>query len=161
MPSDDPQRNFAAALGRVPSGLFILTVSQGGQETGLLASWVQQCSFQPPRLSFAVKPDRPIVQLLTADAWLAFNILEASQTDMIAHFGKGFAPGDDAFRGLEILRELGKAPVLAEALAVLEGRVAGRHPAGDHDLFFVDLVGGRVLCDGQPMVHIRKNGTHY
>ncbi len=161
MTADDPQRSFAAALGRIPSGLFILTVSQGGQETGFLASWVQQCSFKPPRLSFAVQPDRPIVKLLTEDAVLAFNILEASQTDMIAHFGKGFAPGDDAFRELELIREDRKAPVLAEALAVLEGRVVGRHAAGDHDLIIVELVGGRILGEGQPMVHIRKNGTHY
>jgi flavin reductase (DIM6/NTAB) family NADH-FMN oxidoreductase RutF len=161
MTADDPQRAFAAALGRIPSGLFILTVAHAGHETGFLASWVQQCSFKPPRLSFAVQPDRPVVRLLTPEAALAFNILEASQTDMIAHFGKGFAPGDDAFGGLEVVREAGKAPVLAEALAVLEGRVGGRVSAGDHDLVLVDLVGGRVLCEGQPMVHIRKNGLHY
>lgn len=166
MTADDPQRSFAAALGRVPSGLFILTVAarngaSPGDEMGFLASWVQQCSFKPPRVSFAVQPGRPIAQLLTDDAVLAVNILEASQTDMIAHFGKGFAPGDDAFKGLDVLREAGKAPVLAEALAVLEGRVAARFPAGDHDIFIADLTGGRVLCEGQPMVHIRKNGTHY
>jgi len=161
MTADDPQRAFAAALGRIPSGLFILTVAHAGQETGFLASWVQQCSFKPPRLSFAVQPDRPIVKMLAPEAVLAFNILEASQTDMIAHFGKGFSPGDDAFRGLEIIREPGKAPVLAEALAVLEGRVGGRVTAGDHDLVLVDLIGGQLLCDGQPMVHIRKNGLHY
>ena len=161
MTADDPQRSFAAALGRIPSGLFILTVSRGEQETGFLASWVQQCSFKPPRLSFAVQPDRPINKLLTAEAALAFNILEASQTDMIAHFGKGFAPGVDAFAGLDIVREIGKAPVLAEALAVLEGRVAARHSVGDHVLIVVDLSGGRLLEEGQPMVHIRKNGTHY
>jgi flavin reductase (DIM6/NTAB) family NADH-FMN oxidoreductase RutF len=161
MTPDDPQKSFNAALGRIPSGLFILTVSQGGAETGFLASWVQQCSFKPPRISFAVAPDRPIVKMLTPDAALAFNILEASQTDMIAHFGKGFAPGADAFTDLEVIREAGKAPVLAEALAVLEGKIAGRFPAGDHDIVLVELVGGRLLDEGQPMVHIRKNGTHY
>src|SRR5436190_12886856 len=161
MTADDPHRAFAAALGRIPSGLFILTIAHAGQETGFLASWVQQCSFKPPRLSFAVQPDRPIVKMLAPEAVLAFNILEASQTDMIAHFGKGFSPGDDAFRDLEIIREAGKAPVLAEALAVLEGRVGGRVTAGDHDLVLVDLLGGRLLCEGQPMVHIRKNGLHY
>lgn len=161
MTADDPQRAFASALGRIPSGLFILTVSHAGQETGFLASWVQQCSFKPPRLSFAVQPDRPIVQMLVPEAALAFNILESSATDMIAHFGKGFAPGANAFEGVELIREPGKAPVLAEALAVLEGRVAGKFPAGDHDIVLVDLLAGRLLCEGQPMVHIRKNGLHY
>ena len=127
----------------------------------MLASWVQQCSFKPPRLSFAVQPGRGIAQMLTSDAHLVFNILEASQTDMVAHFGKGFAPDEDAFRNLELIREPGKAPILAEALAYLEGRVAHRFSAGDHDLVVVDLLGGKVLDEGQPMTHIRKNGFHY
>ena len=42
-------------LGRTPSGVFILTASSGdGQETGMLASWVQQASFDPPAITVAV-----------------------------------------------------------------------------------------------------------
>lgn len=161
MIGDDSQRAFAAALGRIPSGLFILTVSNGGKETGFLASWIQQCSFRPPRVTVAVQPERPVVAFLGAGAAATINILESSQTDMIAHFGKGFAPDADAFAGLEVEREAGKPPVLREALAVLEGTVVSRVPTGDHDLFIVELTAGRVLCEGQPMVHIRKNGLHY
>ena len=43
-------------LGRTPSGVFILTCSDGaGHETGMLASWVQQASFDPPMLALAVE----------------------------------------------------------------------------------------------------------
>ncbi len=35
--------SLAAALGRIPSGLFVLTAGSGATETGMLASWVQQC----------------------------------------------------------------------------------------------------------------------
>jgi flavin reductase (DIM6/NTAB) family NADH-FMN oxidoreductase RutF len=51
--------------------------------------------------------------------------------------------------------------VLADALAYLECRVAERLPAGDHDLFIACVVEGRVLAEGQPMVHVRKSGLHY
>jgi len=43
---------LAAALGKVPSGLFVLTAKQGDAETAMLASWVQQCSFDPPQLTW-------------------------------------------------------------------------------------------------------------
>jgi flavin reductase (DIM6/NTAB) family NADH-FMN oxidoreductase RutF len=109
----------------------------------------------------AVQPGREIVGLLTKEATIAINILEASQTDMIAHFGKGFPVGEDAFGGIELHREDDKAPVLAEALAVLEGRLVERFPAGDHDLFVIEITSGRVLDEGQPMVHVRKHGFHY
>lgn len=161
MKTEDPERRLAAALGRIPSGIFVLTAAADGAETGMLASWVQQCSFKPPRLSVAVQSGRDIAKLLEIGACFTLNILEASQTDMVAHFGKGFAPGVDAFAGLTIERQPGRGPVLAEALAFLECQVVQRVPAGDHDIVIADLRAGQLLDDGQPMVHIRKNGMHY
>lgn len=154
-------KQLAAALGRIPSGLFILTVAQGGKETGFLASWVQQCSFHPPMVSVAIQPKRSVVPFLNQGAAFTLNLLEDGQTDMIAHFGKGFAPGDDAFSGLDVDRSGPGGPVLTEALAVLHCRVVQRCPAGDHDLFLGEVTGGRLLGEGRPMVHVRKNGFHY
>jgi flavin reductase (DIM6/NTAB) family NADH-FMN oxidoreductase RutF len=158
----DPQRQRAAALGRVPSGLFILTVRRGEAETGMLASWVQQCSFEPPLVSVAVKRGRKVLAWLTTDSCFTINILDSTQTDMIAHFGKGFALGEPAFTGLDVERpDSGGAPVLTEALAYLHCRVANRCPAGDHELLIGEVVRGGLLGEGQPMVHIRKSGMHY
>jgi flavin reductase (DIM6/NTAB) family NADH-FMN oxidoreductase RutF len=161
MKDDDPQRQLAAALGRIPSGIFILTIAKGDIETGMLASWVMQCSFSPPQVTVAVRRDREIMTLLTKDAAFTLNVLESSQTDMIAHFGKGFAMGDDAFAGLDVRRQPPRGAVLNEALAYLECQVADRFPAGDHDVFVARVTAGAVLDEGQPMVHVRKNGMHY
>ena len=51
--------------------------------------------------------------------------------------------------------------MLSKALAVLECTVGQRVAAGDHDLFIAEVRGGRLLDEGHPMVHIRKNGFHY
>jgi flavin reductase (DIM6/NTAB) family NADH-FMN oxidoreductase RutF len=149
-----------AALGRIPSGLFILTVKHADAETGMLASWVQQCSFEPPQVTVAVRRDRDVNGWLTPDAAFVLNILDDSQTDMIVHFGRGFALDAPAFKGIDVNRQH-SGPVLCEALAFLECRVVTRHSSGDHDLLIARLVGGRVLNEGHPMVHIRKNGSHY
>jgi flavin reductase (DIM6/NTAB) family NADH-FMN oxidoreductase RutF len=127
----------------------------------MLASWVQQCSFQPPLITVAIKRGREVLSWLTVGSTFILNILDASQTDMIVHFGRGFALNEPAFAGLEIDRPEGGAPVLSEALAYLECRVTGSCPAGDHDLLIAQVVRGRVLGEGQPMVHIRKSGIHY
>src|SRR5262245_4952769 len=157
----DPDRQLAGALGRVASGIFVVTAAQGDAATGMLASWVQQCSFQPPRLSVAIKPDREIVKLLAIGAVFTLNILESSQTDIVAHFGKGYALTEDAFRGLAVERRDFGGPILTEALAFLHCVVVQRTSAGDHDLFIAEIRAGGVLDEGQPMVHIRKNGMHY
>ena len=51
--------------------------------------------------------------------------------------------------------------MLAAALAYLDCRVAGRFDAGDHVLVIGRVVGGAVLHDGRPTVHVRKSGLHY
>lgn len=161
MQTADPHKSLAAALGRVPSGIFILTLARDGIETGMLASWVQQCSFQPPLVTFAVQRGRAIANLLPKDAVLTLNILESAQTDMIAHFGKGFALTDDAFQEIDIRRAEPHGPILTEAHACLFVRVVSCMPTGDHDLYIGEVTAGTLLEEGQPMVHIRKNGMHY
>jgi flavin reductase (DIM6/NTAB) family NADH-FMN oxidoreductase RutF len=157
----DKRKQFQIALGRVPSGLFILTIRHGDAETGMLTSWVQQCSFDPPQVSLALKQGREVGAWLTPDALFVLNILDDSQTDMIGHFGRGFALNEPAFEGLEIERPDDGPPVLREALGYLVCRVASRCAAGDHDLIIARVIGGGLLNEGHPMVHIRKNGTHY
>jgi flavin reductase (DIM6/NTAB) family NADH-FMN oxidoreductase RutF len=148
-------------LGRVPSGLFVLTVRWEQRETGLLVSWVQQCSFRPPLVSIALRRDRPINAWLAEGTAFTLNVLDDTQTDMVAHFGKGFELDEPAFEGLEVDRSLGAAPVLTEALAFLDLHVRHRHETGDHDLFVAEAIAGRLLGEGHPMVHIRKSGFHY
>ncbi len=153
---------LAPVLGRVPSGLFILTAGQGATETGLLASWVQQCSFDPPRVSVAVKSGRDVIPLLGTGMPFAINILGEGQTQYLGHFGKGFSAGQPAFTGLDVERPEGEAVVLRGALGCLFCRAAGRFPAGDHDLILGDVVGGRLLLpDARPYIHVRKSGLRY
>ena len=161
MHTSDPHKSISSALGRVPSGVFILTATRDTIETGLLASWVQQCSFNPPMITFVVQRGRPIADLLAPGAMFTLNILEAAQTDMIAHFGKGFALSANAFEDVDIRRVPPHGPILVEAHAYLLATVVQRQPAGDHDLHIAEVTAGSLLEEGQPMVHIRKNGFHY
>jgi flavin reductase (DIM6/NTAB) family NADH-FMN oxidoreductase RutF len=154
-------KQLTAALGRIPSGLFILTLQRGAIETGMLASWVQQCSFTPPAISVAIQPGRDIARLLTPDSSFTLNILDDTQTDMIVHFGRGFELNQPAFEGLVVIRGESDGPILQEALAYLTCRVSARQSAGDHDLFIAQIIDGRMLSDSHPMVHIRKSGSHY
>jgi flavin reductase (DIM6/NTAB) family NADH-FMN oxidoreductase RutF len=154
-------KQLAAALGRIPSGLFVLTLSRDGIETGMLASWVQQCSFNPPQVSVAVQHGREINPLLMEGSLFTLNILDETQTDMIVHFGRGFPLQEPAFAGLDVQRGQTNGPVLGEALAFLECRVVKRCSAGDHDLIVAEIIAGKLLGDGHPMVHLRKSGMHY
>lgn len=152
---------WAAALGRIPSGLFVVTARREALETGMLASWVQQCSFDPPLISVALRRGRTMESWLKPGDAFVLNILDDSQTDMIAYFGKGVEPAENIFGDLPLERTDSGMAILTDTLAYLKCRVEAVVPAGDHDLLISHIAGGRMLNEGQPMVHVRKSGLHY
>ncbi len=155
-------QSMAMALGKVPSGLFILTVRNGERETGMLTSWVQQCSFEPPQISVCVRRDRDVIDWLTNGAPFTINQIGDGQASLISHFGKGFTLDQPAFTGLNVERCDGEAPILLDALAYLLCRVSERLSSGDHELFVGTIVGGKLQhTDGRALIHIRKNGLRY
>src|SRR5258708_33808962 len=100
----DTDKQWVAALGRIPSGLFILTARRGTEETGMLASWVQQCSFEPPLVMAAIRRGRVLEAGLHPGDHFVLNILDDSQTDMIVYFGRGIAPAENVFARLSLER---------------------------------------------------------
>lgn len=157
----DSQKSLTAALGRIPSGLFILTFRHGKQETAMLASWVQQCSFEPPQVVVAINEKRFVLDWLTIGSPITVNILAEGQKELMSHFGKGFEPGVPAFEGVEIERTGDFAPCLKAAHAVLECRVSAKYAAGDHVLIVARVDAGILQHEGRPGVHVRRSGMHY
>jgi flavin reductase (DIM6/NTAB) family NADH-FMN oxidoreductase RutF len=156
------KKSFDPAVGRVPSGIFILTVGTGARATGMLASWVMQAGFEPPMVSVAVKLGRYVCDWLTAGQPFVLNLVGDGQSNFLKHFGKGFEPGTPAFEGLAISHCARGVPILNEALGHLECEPAGHVDSGDHRIFLAKVVRGRLVdADAKPMVHIRKSGANY
>ena len=160
-PSSPPA--LAQALGRIPSGLYILTVRSGVQSTGLLASWVQQAGFDPPMVTVAVRSDRFVADWIAASGRFALNQIPVGGKPLIRHFSRGFTPDEDAFEGLALLPDAARGgPVLASAMAFLDLEVAGQLAEGDHRVFLARVAAGAVLApEAEPLKHVRSNGFHY
>src|SRR5262245_57275192 len=108
-----PKDHLGAALGPIPSGLFILTLRHGDKKTGMLLSWVQQCAFDPPKVSFCVKEGRWQLDWLKAGAAATLHLLSADKgKPLMKHFGPGFEPDQDPFAPLSAVTPEGKAPRL-------------------------------------------------
>ncbi|WP_166830322.1 flavin reductase family protein [Thalassoroseus pseudoceratinae] len=152
-------------LGRTPSGVFILTATDGeGHATGMLASWVQQASFNPPAVTMAVNKSRYLNDWLTKSPHVVLNLVGASQTSYLKHFGKGFEPDQPAFEGIDTADTAHNVPALAGALGYLVGKVSNKIESGDHVVYLVEIESahaGEKIDEDKPMVHIRKNGFHY
>ncbi len=153
---------LAQALGRIPSGLYILTVRLGDRSTGMLASWVQQAGFDPPLVTAAIRGDRHVADWVAEAGRFTLNQLPLGSKALIRHFGRGFPPDAPAFEGVELRHEARGGPVLAGALAYLDAEVSGELAAGDHRIFAGKVTDGALLRDdAEPLIHVRANGFHY
>ena len=154
-------RELDAVLGRVPSGIFILTIGSGAQSTGMLASWVMQAGFEPPMVSVAVKQARYICDWLTEGRPFVLNLVGEGQTLWLKHFGKGFEPGEPAFEGLAVAHCPRGVPILQGVLGHLQCETVSHTDSGDHRVFLARVVRGALEQAIDPMVHVRKSGAHY
>ena len=166
MNHDKHHTAVAQVLGRIPSGIFVLTVGDdSGRETGMLASWVQQASFDPPQLTIAIKRERYVNDWLLRRPFVVLNLVGESEKTLLGHFGRGFKEDEPAFAGIEIARGPATGlPALTTALGFLECRVIGQLPTGDHVIHLLEIVdatAGETLHEEQPMVHVRKSGLSY
>ncbi|UFP96215.1 diflavin flavoprotein [Gloeobacter morelensis] len=151
------------AMGRLSGGLYVLTAAKGELKGAMLASWVNQASFAPLGVTIAVAKDRAIEALMQVGDMFALNVLEEGKyAPLMRHFLKRFAPGEDRFVGVETLTGTGGTPILADALAYMECRVASRMECSDHWLVYGVVEDGRVSnLEGLTAVHHRKVGNHY
>jgi flavin reductase (DIM6/NTAB) family NADH-FMN oxidoreductase RutF len=152
---------IATALGRIPSGLFVISWRDGEADRTMLASWVMQAGFTPPSVSVAVAPTRDLLAAIDRGIPFVVNVLGESQRSLLSRFGKPSTPGEDPFAGLDTLRTPGGTAALAAAAGWIECRGTSRAPAGDHVVVVAEVVGGDSGSAGAPLVHVRKNGLRY
>ncbi len=69
------EQNLDPVLGRLPSGIFILTIGSGDRATGMLASWVMQAGFEPPMVTVAIKQGRYVGEWLAEGQPFVLNLV--------------------------------------------------------------------------------------
>ena len=150
------------ALGRIPSGVFILTARDGQRRMGMLASFVQQAAFDPPAICLAVGKDRDIREVICRTRRLALCVLAEGDTELMRRFAKTRPDVEDAFEGLEVFESPSGLPLVSRALSWLDCEVTQTVDFGaDHELIVARVAAGDLLRDGRSFTHVRGNGFHY
>lgn len=152
---------IATALGRIPSGLYIVTTRLGHRPIGFLGSFVQQVGFEPPTVCVSFAKNRPHLDECLACGHFGLSVLDEASQSLKRAFLKRLADGESAFDGLNVGHARSGTPVLLDTLAWLDCRITGRHDTGDHAVLFAEVVEAAVQRVGDPYVHLRKNGLSY
>lgn len=152
---------LSRALGKIPSGLFVVSSKLSGEDTAMLASWVMQAGFEPATISIAVKTGRALETALEENGSFCVNVLRKANTSLIGRYAKGMEPGSETFEGVKLKRSEKGNGILEEAVAYLDCEVLAKADAGDHVVYTAKVVESELLNDDDPSVHVRKNGLRY
>lgn len=156
----DSKDQIARAVGRIPSGVFILTARCGERRMGMLASWVQQAGLNPLAVSVAVHKGRPIEPLIDESWHFVLNQIGTDPKPLFRHFGRGFEPNQDAFAGLNVTNTPAGV-LLADCPSAISCRVHAKYEACDHCIYVGEVIDAVCQEDFEPYVHLRKNGSSY
>jgi flavin reductase ActVB len=151
----DPSR-FRASLSRFASGVTVLTTrSAGGQDFGMTATAFTSLSLDPPLILVCIDRAATMAGPLEQATHFAVHVLSSGQEALARRFAE---KEGDRFAGQSITRGVGDLPLLDGALALLQCRIAARHPGGDH-VIVVGHVFDAAVADGAPLVYHRGRYT--
>lgn len=150
--------NIGAAIGRIPSGVYVITAKRGSEKIGMIGSWVMQAGFEPPCISVAVHPEREIYAAIEETGSFSVNVLSNENMNLMRTFSRyspdqfNEVPHTDTEWGI----------MLNDAVAVLHCKLKSKCEASDHHLFIGEVVDGlHIDHEDAPMVHLRKSGFNY
>lgn len=126
-------------MGHFATGVTVVTAYQDGEIYGMTANAVTSLSLNPPLILVAVDRTAAMHASLTASGCFALNILTQEQE----HLSRRFAQrGPKDIDDLKWIKATSGAPILADALAWVDCRLAEILPGGDHSIFLGEILAG-------------------
>jgi len=141
-----------------PSGVSVVTAAVEGQRIGVTIGSLVSLSLNPPLVGITIGRELAVHELLREAGAFAVSILSGDQARLAAHFARGVPP-IALWEGIDVREGTTGAPLLADALAWVECRIAAEHRVGDHTLFVGDVVSTEEAEPGKALVY-REHGYH-
>jgi flavin reductase (DIM6/NTAB) family NADH-FMN oxidoreductase RutF len=138
-------------LGHLATGITVVTAHLNGEIYGMTANAVTSLSLNPPLILVAVDKSAAMHASLTASRHFAVNILSDAQE----HLSRRFAMrGPKEVNDLTWTTGASGAPIMTDALAWVDCRLAEILPGGDHDIFIGEILAGDCR-EGSPLLYFR------
>jgi len=158
--SPEMRAALAPALGKIASGLYIATAKVDEEPVGMLCSFVEQASFDPPMITMAIGADRPIAAALHTGGVFGLHVLGKGNNALMKSFARGGTP--EAFAAHAMVENEHGVPQFPEAWCFLVGQVRQTFPAGDHLIHLAEVIGGNLQqSEEEAMIRVRANGFKY
>jgi flavin reductase (DIM6/NTAB) family NADH-FMN oxidoreductase RutF len=151
-----PSGELRRLFGNFATGVTIVTCRVGKRKHGITVNSFTSVSLDPPLVLICIDRKAIAWEMIPEAGTFAINILTSQQRPVCDYFAKRlFHDPENEFAEIPHADGVTGAPVLEEALAVIECRLSDRYPGGDHDIFVGEVVGAQILRDDAPLLFYR------
>lgn len=141
---------FRSTMGRLASGVSVITTHSGEVPIGITASAVTALSMDPLQLLVCVANHLYTREAISRHGRFGVNVL-GQDSEALA---RQFSSSKDRFAGVGYDVQDG-VPLLHDAIAQVVCAVSGEHQSGDHTIFIGDAQRFEHRVDCRPLVHFR------
>jgi flavin reductase (DIM6/NTAB) family NADH-FMN oxidoreductase RutF len=141
-------------LWKMPSGLYVLGSRAGDRRNGMTVNWVTQLSFDPKLVGVSVEREAFTHELVVEGGVFTVNLVAQEDRAIVRKFTKPVDVDLDArtLNGFPFHDGVTGAPVLDQAVAVVECEVRQTVDLGGHSLFVGEIVDCAFLRDEETPV---------
>jgi flavin reductase (DIM6/NTAB) family NADH-FMN oxidoreductase RutF len=149
------ERDLAQTLAGLTTGIYVLTVADGGQYHGMSSSWVTQVSGVPALFSAALDNQHFSRAIVARTGVFGLNIVARRGKALEDYFYSPRARRTDNLEEIEydLSPHLG-VPWLRLAWVSIEARVTISFVAGDHTIFVAEPIGVRINQGDRPLTSL-------
>jgi flavin reductase (DIM6/NTAB) family NADH-FMN oxidoreductase RutF len=147
---DEYDRIRRRVLWRMPTGLYLVGSTAGGERNLMTASLVMQLCVDPKLVGVVVETTARTHGLITAGGCFAVSLIARDDRALVRRFVRPARdnPAAHTLNGVAYLdAPVTGAPVLAQAVAYFECRLERSVALGSHTLFVGEVVGAAVGTD--------------
>jgi flavin reductase (DIM6/NTAB) family NADH-FMN oxidoreductase RutF len=130
-------------------GIYVVSVKAGNDDNAMIASWVSQCSHEPPLLSVAIRHNRlSHDQILKAGAF-SIGILPKDSGSFMKRFK--IPDWKNKFEGISSFRTEMGLLMPEDITGYIDCELSASYTTGDHTLFIGRATSGKLIKDIEPM----------
>ena len=147
--------NLARAMASLTSGIYVLTVREGGRCHGMSSSWVAQVSGEPVLFTAAVDNAHFSNAVIARTGVFGMNVVGRRGKSLEDYFYSPRARREDNLDAAEYeLSPTLQVPWLKLAMVAMEARVVNSIVAGDHTIFIASPVSVRIAENDRPLTSL-------
>ncbi len=143
---------YRSLIGQFATGVTVVTTNVDGRLHGMTANAVCSLSLEPLQLLVCVDRESNCHEQMQRAEAFGLSILAFDQEEISNTFARTTAPVAGSLLGVGFRQGSLGEPLIENALAHLECRIAERIDGGDHIIVIGDVVAGELLRDAEPLL---------